>query len=124
MTLIGSYVDHHGLVVTVSMERTRQGSYLVVKDRWRSPLVRDGATVELEFPVPGNARSWAECDVLIRGGQLSDSGEALVCASVIRSVGEEALRESRRESRTSSASCTCRPRASPTTRPARLPSAA
>ena len=100
MTLIGSYVDHYGLVVTVSMERTRQGSYLVVKDRWRSPLVREGATVELEFPVPGNARSWAECDVLIRGGHLCESVEALVCASVIRSVGEEALRESRKESRT------------------------
>ena len=40
MTLIGSYVDQHGLVVTVSMEATRQGSYLVVKDRWRSPLQR------------------------------------------------------------------------------------
>jgi len=100
MTLIGSYVDRHGLVVTVSMERTRQGSYLVVKDRWRSPLQREGATVELEFPVPGNARSWAECDVLIRGGHLCESAEALVCASVIRSVGEEALRESRKESRT------------------------
>jgi hypothetical protein len=100
MTLIGSYVDNHGLVVSVSMEQTRQGSYLVVKDRWRSPLHREGATVELEFPVPGNARTWAECDVLMRGGQLCESAEALVCASVIRSVGEEALRESRKESRT------------------------
>ena len=32
------------LVVSVSLEATRQGSYLVVKDRWRSPLHRDGAT--------------------------------------------------------------------------------
>jgi len=100
MTLIGSYVDRNGLVVSVSMERTRQGSYLVVKDRWRSPLLREGATVELEFPVPGNARTWAECDVLMRGGQLYESAEALVCGEVIRSVAEEALRESRRESRT------------------------
>jgi hypothetical protein len=100
MTLIGSYVDHHGLVVTVSMEATREGSYLVVKDRWRSPLQRQGATVELEFPIPGNARTWAECDVLMRGGQLYESAEALVCGAVIRQVGEEALRESRKESRT------------------------
>jgi hypothetical protein len=100
MTLIGSYVDRYGLVVSVSMERTREGSYLVVKDRWRSPLHRDGATVELEFPVPGNARTWAECDVLMRGGQLCESAEALLCGEVVRSVGEEALRESRKESRT------------------------
>jgi hypothetical protein len=100
MSLIGSYVDARGLIVSVSIEATRQGSYLVVKDRWRSPLLRDGATVELEMGAPGNARMWAECDVLMRGGQLSQSAEALLCGSVIRQVGEEALRESRRESRT------------------------
>jgi hypothetical protein len=32
--------------------------------------------------------------------QLRQSAEALLCGSVIRQVGEEALRESRRESRT------------------------
>ena len=100
MTLIGSYVDHRGFVVTVSMERTREGSYLVVKDRWRSPLLREGATVELEVGTPGNARTWGECDVLMRGGQLHESAEALMCGEVIRSVAEEALRESRKESRT------------------------
>jgi hypothetical protein len=35
------------MIVSVSMEASRQGSYLVVKDRWRSPLQREGATVEL-----------------------------------------------------------------------------
>ena len=100
MTLIGSYVDRQGLVVSVSLEATSQGSYLVVKDRWRAPLVRDGATVELELGSPGNARMWAECDVLVRGGQLRESADAIVGGAVIRQVGEEALRESRRESRT------------------------
>ena len=96
MTLIGSYVDRNGLVVSVSIERTRQGSYLVVKDRWRSPLLRDGATVELEVGSPANARIWAECDVLSRGGQLRQSAEALLCGNVVRQVGEEALEQSRR----------------------------
>jgi hypothetical protein len=100
MTLIGSYVDNRGLVVTVSMECTRQGSYLVVKDRWRAPLQLDGGSVELEFPVPGNARTWAECDVLMRGGRLCESAEAMMCGEVVRSVAQEALRESRKESRT------------------------
>jgi hypothetical protein len=100
MTLIGSYVDRCGLVVTVSMERTREGSYLVVKDRWRSPLEREGATIELEFGAPGNARWWAERDLLMRGGQLRESAQGLMCGAVIRSVGEGALRESRKESRT------------------------
>jgi hypothetical protein len=35
--------------VSVSVEATRKGSYLIVKDRWRGPLVRDGATVEFEL---------------------------------------------------------------------------
>jgi hypothetical protein len=100
VTLIGSYVDRHGLVVTVSMEATREGTYLVVKDRWRSPLAREGATVEVEFGAPGNARWWAECDLLMRAGQFRESAQGLMCGEVIRSVGEEALRESRRESRT------------------------
>jgi hypothetical protein len=97
MTLIGSYVDREGLVVSVSMERTREGSYLVVKDRWRSPLRRDGATIELEVGSPGNARLFAEADVLARGGQLRTSAEALLCGDVIRQVGEEALEQSRRK---------------------------
>jgi hypothetical protein len=96
MTLIGSYVDRAGLVVSVSMEATNQGSYLIVKDRWRSPLLRDGATVELEVGSPGNARLVAEADVLARGGQLRQSAEALLCGNVVRQVGEEALEQSRR----------------------------
>jgi hypothetical protein len=36
------------MIASVSMEASRQGSYLVVKDRWRSPLQREGATVELD----------------------------------------------------------------------------
>jgi hypothetical protein len=100
MTLIGSYVEHGGSVVSVSMERTRHGSYLVVTDRWRAPLQLEGGSIELEFPVPGNARTWAECDVLMRGGQLCESAEALMCGEVVRSVAQEALRESRKESRT------------------------
>ena len=99
VTLIGSYVDREGLVVSVSMEATNQGSYLIVKDRWRSPLLRDGATVELEVGSPANARIWAECDVLSRGGQLRVSAEALLGGSVLRQLGEEALRQSRSESR-------------------------
>ena len=94
MTLIGSYVDGHGRVVSVSIEATRQGSYLVVKDRWRSPLVRDGATVELEVGAPGNARMWAECDVLARGGQLGQTGEGMVCGAVVPQVAEQALEQS------------------------------
>jgi hypothetical protein len=93
VTLIGSYVDPEARVVSVSMEATRQGSYLVVKDRWRGPLVRDGATVELELGSPGNARLWAECDVLARGGQLGQTGEGLVCAAVIPQVAEQALEQ-------------------------------
>ena len=100
MTLIGSYVDHDATVVSVSLEQTRQGSYLVVKDRWRSPLVLDGATVELEMGAAGNARMWAECDVLVRGGQLRESPQALLCGRVVPMLGEEAVRESRRQSRT------------------------
>jgi hypothetical protein len=52
MTLIGSYADRHGMIVSVSMEASRQGSYLVVKDRWRSPLQREGTTVELDRLTP------------------------------------------------------------------------
>jgi hypothetical protein len=95
MTLIGSYVDRHGLVVSVSVEATRPGSYLIVKDRWRSPLRRDGATVEQEFGSAGNARLWAECDVLGHGGQLGQTGEGLVCGAVIPQVAEQALEQSR-----------------------------
>jgi hypothetical protein len=36
----------------------------------------------------------------MRGGQLCESAEALLCGEVVRSVAEEALRESRKESRT------------------------
>lgn len=100
MTLIGSYVDGQGMVVSVSVEATRQGSYLVVKDRWRGPLLRDGATVDVEMGSPGNARTWAECDVLMHGGQLRQSTESLVCGRVIREDGQAALAESRRKTRT------------------------
>jgi hypothetical protein len=100
MTLIGSYLDDSSRVVEVTMEATRQGSYLVVKDRWRSPLVREGATVELELGSPGNARTWAECEVLTRGGQLTISVDALLCARVARRMGEEALEHSRTRDRT------------------------
>jgi hypothetical protein len=41
-----------------------------------------------------NARSWAECGVPMRGGQLRQAAEALLCSSVMRQVGDEALRES------------------------------
>jgi hypothetical protein len=100
MTLIGSYVDRQGIVVSVSVEATRQGSYLVVKDRWRGPLQRDGATVDVEMGSPGNARTFAECHVLMHGGQLRQTAEALLCGRVIPDDGQEALRESRRRSRT------------------------
>jgi hypothetical protein len=59
----------------------------------------DDTSVELEVGTPGNARTWAECQVLTHGGQLHESAEAPMCGAVIRSVAEEALRESRRESR-------------------------
>lgn len=93
MTLIGSYVDREARVVSVSLEATKEGSYLIVKDRWRAPLVRDGATVELELGSPGNARMWAECDVLARGGQLGQTGEGLVCAAVVGQVAEQAFEQ-------------------------------
>jgi hypothetical protein len=100
MTLIGSYVDGQGMVVSVSIEATRQGSYLVVKDRWRGPRSRDGATVELEVGSPGNARWFAECHVLMHGGRLCESPQGLVCAKVVEPDGQDALRESRRKTRT------------------------
>jgi hypothetical protein len=100
MTLIGSYVDRQGMVVSVSIEANSQGAYLVVKDRWRSPLLRDGATVDAEMGSPGNARTFAECDVLMHGGQLGETPQGLVCGRVVGRDGQEALRESRRESRT------------------------
>jgi len=100
MTLIGSYVDGQGMVVSVSIEANSQGAYLVVKDRWRGPLDRDGATVDAEMGSPGNARTFAECDVLMHGGQLHQSPAALLCGAVIPQDGREALRESRRETRT------------------------
>jgi hypothetical protein len=100
MTLIGSYVDRKGLVVSVSVEATRQGSYLVVKDRWRGPLLLDGGTVDVELGSPGNARTLAECQVLMHGGQLRQTAEALLCGKVIPQLGQDALAESRRETRT------------------------
>jgi hypothetical protein len=100
MTLIGSYVDRQGMVVSVSLEATNQGSYLVVKDRWRSPLSRDGATVDVEMGSPGNARTWAELDVLMHGGQFHQTAESLLCGRVVGQDGREALRESRRKTRT------------------------
>jgi hypothetical protein len=114
MTLIGSYVDRHGMIASVSMEATRQGSYLVVKERWRSPLQREGATVELDR-LARQRPQWAECDVLLRGGQLRQSAEALLCGSVIRQVGEEALREPPGEPH-ARGSCTCLRRGSPGSR--------
>ena len=36
------------MIVSLSMEASRQGSYLVVQDRWRSLLQREGATIELD----------------------------------------------------------------------------
>jgi hypothetical protein len=100
MTLIGSYVDRDGLVVSVSVEATSQGSYLVVKDRWRGPLAGDGAQVELEAGAPGNARWVAECQVLMHGGQLHESAESLLCGRVIAADCQQALRASRRGPRT------------------------
>jgi hypothetical protein len=100
MTLIGSYVDAQGMVVSVSVEATRQGSYLVVKDRWRGPLAGDGAQVEVEVGSPGNARWFAECQVLMHGGRLNESTESLLCGRVIAEDGQDALRESRRRTRT------------------------
>jgi hypothetical protein len=94
--LIGSYVDGAGRVVTVEVEPTRQGSYLVVKDRWRAPLLRDGAKVELELASASTARTWAECEVLMRGGRLGESAAGLVCGRVVGRTGGEALRESRK----------------------------
>ena len=100
MTLLGSYVDRRGQVVSVSVEATREGSYLVVKDRWRGPLRRDGATVEVEMAAPGNARTFAELAVLAHGGQLGQSAEALLCGRVVPQDGRAALAESRRATRT------------------------
>jgi hypothetical protein len=100
MTLIGSYLDRDGTVVSVSVEATRQGSYLVVRDRWRGPLAGDGAQVELEAGAPGNARWVAECQVLMRGGQLHESAESLLSGRVLAADGREALRDSRRRTRT------------------------
>jgi hypothetical protein len=99
MTLIGSYVDRDGTAVSVSVEATSQGSYLVVRDRWRGPLGGDGGQVELEAGAPGNARTFAERDVLMHGGQLRESPQGLVCGRVVRPDGQEALAESRRQTR-------------------------
>ena len=94
--LIGSYVDNRARVVSVSIEQTRARTYLVVKDRWRAPLLREGASIELEFGSPANARLWAECEVLAHGGRLGESGESLLCGRVVGRAGKEALTESRR----------------------------
>jgi hypothetical protein len=100
MTLIGSYLDQDGLVVSVSVEATSQGSYLVVRDRWRGPLAGNGAQVELEACAPGNARWVAECQVLMHGGQLHESAESLLGGRVLAADGQQALRDSRRRTRT------------------------
>jgi hypothetical protein len=42
----------------------------------------------------------AECQVLMHGGQLRQTGEALLCGKVIAQLGRDALAESRRETRT------------------------
>jgi hypothetical protein len=99
MTVIGSYVDGQG-IVSVSLEATRRGTYLVVKDRWRGPLMLDGGTVDAEMGSPGNARTFAECDVLMHGGQVGETPQGLVCGRVVPPDGQEALRESRRKTRT------------------------
>jgi hypothetical protein len=46
---------------------------------------------------PGNARTFAECDVLMHGGQLGETPQGLVCGRVVPPDGQEALRESRRQ---------------------------
>jgi hypothetical protein len=62
--------------VSVTIEPTRQGSYLVVKDRWRAPFLRDGAGVDLEVGSVAQARRWAECEVLMRGALGPGAGAA------------------------------------------------
>jgi hypothetical protein len=48
----------------------------------------------------GNARTFAECNALMHGGQLHQSPAALLCGAVILQDRQEALRESRRQTRT------------------------
>ena len=95
--MVGTYLDRKGGYVTVSVERIRRGCFAVAKDRFSAPYELASGSVDCELATSGNALLFAECDVLMRGGLLGESGEGLVCARVLPGVLECALTDRRME---------------------------
>ncbi len=78
---IGTYAVPRGYV-TVSVEPLRKGGFGVFKDGFLAPGVRAGQYLERELPSREAAKRLAEIEVLVRGGSLGQTGEAMVCGEV------------------------------------------